>query len=214
MSPMAIPKSERARATCKLGLGKCAAVEYGLDDRFLLCCTERESSEHAGDGVGLNRLAETLRVLRLFGLADGLEVTSLSLADRHAAKASSCPPPASLQAVRDHPVRQVVRGQGHGHAVTEDDADAVLAHAATELGTHFGTGIGLHFKLPAGVDVGDYAIELYMIIATQTGLLVQAAPGRLRACIDSGFSGGFQSATPQKRLVLLTIVGVRVSSRA
>jgi len=65
-------------------------------------------------------------------------------------------------------MRQIVRGQGDGDPVSQDHADAVLAHAATELRADDGSRISLHFELPAGEDVGDDAVELHMIIATQS----------------------------------------------
>jgi hypothetical protein len=79
-----------------------------------------------------------------------------------------------FQAVSDHSVRQVVRGQSHRNPIAQNHANAVLTHATAELRTYDRTGVGLHFELPAGEDVGDNAVELYMIIATQSRLLGKA----------------------------------------
>jgi hypothetical protein len=68
-------------------------------------------------------------------------------------------------------VRQIVWRQRDRDTVAQNHTNAVLAHATTKLCTYDRTGVRLHFELPAGEDVGDYAVELYMIIATQSGLL-------------------------------------------
>jgi hypothetical protein len=70
-------------------------------------------------------------------------------------------------AVDDHAVREVVRRKGHRHPVAENDADAVLAHAATQLGANNGARVGLYLELTSGEDLRNYAIELYMVIASQ-----------------------------------------------
>ena len=66
---------------------------------------------------------------------------------------------------------QIVRRQRYCDSVAQNHANAILAHATTKLCTYDRTGVRLHFELPAGEDVGDDAVELYMIIATQIGLL-------------------------------------------
>ena len=75
-------------------------------------------------------------------------------------------------------MRQVVWRQCDRDAIAKNHTDAVLAHATTKLCTYDRTGVRLHFELPAGEDIGDDAVELYMIIATQSGLLGKA-PGSL-----------------------------------
>jgi hypothetical protein len=71
-------------------------------------------------------------------------------------------------------VRQIVWRQRYGHTVTEDHADSVFTHASAELRPNDGPGISLHFELPAGEDVRDYAVELHMIVATQRRLLAES----------------------------------------
>jgi hypothetical protein len=79
-------------------------------------------------------------------------------------------------AVNDHAVRQVVRRQRYSDPVAQDHADAVLAHAAAELGTHDGACVGLDLELTAGEDLRNYAIELYMVIASQEVPLAGRSP--------------------------------------
>jgi hypothetical protein len=71
-------------------------------------------------------------------------------------------------------VGQVVRRKRYRDAIAENHTNAVLAHATAELRAYDRTGVRLHFELPAGEDVGYDAVELYMIIATQSGLLGNA----------------------------------------
>jgi hypothetical protein len=68
-------------------------------------------------------------------------------------------------------VGQVVGRKRDRDAVAKNHTNAVLTHATAELRAYDRTGVSLHFKLPAGEDVGYDAVELYMIIATQSGLL-------------------------------------------
>ena len=68
-------------------------------------------------------------------------------------------------------MRQIVRRQRDRNSIAENHANAILAHATAKLCTYDRTGVRLHFELPSGEDVGDDAVELYMIIATQSGLL-------------------------------------------
>ena len=76
-------------------------------------------------------------------------------------------------AVGDHAVREVVRRKRDRHSVAENHADAVLAHAATQLRAHDRASIGLDLELAARKHLRDEPIELYMIIASQNGLLRQ-----------------------------------------
>ena len=69
---------------------------------------------------------------------------------------------------------QVVGRERYRDAIAENHTNAVLAHATAELRAYDRTGVRLHFELPAGEDVGYDAVELYMIIATQSGLLGNA----------------------------------------
>ena len=68
-------------------------------------------------------------------------------------------------------MREIVRREGDRDAIAKDHADAVFAHATAELGPDYRTGVGLNFELPASEHVGDYAVELHMIVATQRRLL-------------------------------------------
>lgn len=68
-------------------------------------------------------------------------------------------------------MRKIVRREGDRDAVTENHADAVLAHAATKLCAYDRAGIGLNLELPARKHLRNESVELYMIIASQKCLL-------------------------------------------
>ena len=69
-----------------------------------------------------------------------------------------------LRSVDDHSVGQIVRGKSDRDPVAEDDSNAELSHAATELGAH-GSRVGRHLKLSASENLCDHTVELDVILS-------------------------------------------------
>jgi len=72
-------------------------------------------------------------------------------------------------------VREIVRRERDRHAVAEDHADTMLAHATAELRAYDRAGVGLHCELATCVDVGDDAFESNMVITAHSVLLLPGA---------------------------------------
>lgn len=67
-------------------------------------------------------------------------------------------------AVDDHPVGEIVGRQRHGDSISENDSDAIFAHAATKLGPHVRASVGLHIELTTGKYIDDDTFQLHMIV--------------------------------------------------
>src|SRR6266576_6832033 len=67
----------------------------------------------------------------------------------------------------DQPVRRIVRRDGDRHAIAGNDADVVTAHAPADLGEELHPVVALHAVVPAGERLGDRALDLDEIVASQ-----------------------------------------------
>src|SRR5436309_14926080 len=77
---------------------------------------------------------------------------------------------ASPAAEHDQPVRRIVRRHGDRHAIAGNDADVVAAHAPADLGEELHPVVALHAVGPAGERLGDRALALDEIVASQRSL--------------------------------------------
>src|SRR6516162_5640682 len=82
--------------------------------------------------------------------------------------------------IDDEAARRVVRRDRDSHAVTEDDADAMAAHLAGELGEDLVAVVELDAKVAAFRDQHDLAIEMNQLFLGHSGALssTNRAPGK------------------------------------
>jgi hypothetical protein len=73
-------------------------------------------------------------------------------------------------AVRDHSVGEIIRRKRHSHAISEDHADAVFAHAPAQLCANDRAGVGLDLELATCENLRHQTFELYVIVASQAVL--------------------------------------------
>ena len=70
-----------------------------------------------------------------------------------------------LGAVDDKTVSKIVRTYSDCHAIAQDDADAKLSHAATQLSANGGAIIRGHLKLAARENLRNQTVKFNMIVA-------------------------------------------------